>query len=116
MLSQILDVEIAFVVAVAPTPILHRAILRYSKSRSLWHCLCSKSRRAEVFTMQLKEVMARHVEMVRPENTLVEAARKMKDLNVGPIPVCDDSEIVGMITDRDITTRAVGEGFYPART
>ena len=66
--------------------------------------------------MRLKEVMTRDVEMVRPESTLVEAARMMKDLNVGPIPVCDDREIVGMITDRDITTRAVAEGYDPART
>ena len=66
--------------------------------------------------MQLKDVMTRDVEMVRPDSTLVEAARKMKDLNVGPIPVCDDGEIVGMITDRDITTRAVAEGYDPART
>src|SRR6185503_20213254 len=66
--------------------------------------------------MQLKEVMTRDVEMVRPESTLVEAARKMRDLNVGPIRVCNDDEIVGMITDRDIATRAVAEGYDPTNT
>ena len=66
--------------------------------------------------MQLKEVMTRDVDVIRPESTLVEAARKMKNLDVGPIPVCDDNEILGMITDRDITTRAVAEGRDPGRT
>src|SRR5215210_8754906 len=66
--------------------------------------------------MQLKDVMTRDVEMVRPDSTLVEAARKMKDLDIGPIPVCDDNEILGMVTDRDIATRAVAEGRDPAHT
>ena len=66
--------------------------------------------------MQLRDVMTRDVGMVRPENTVVEAARKMKDLNVGPIPVCDDNEILGMVTDRDIATRAIAEGRDPAHT
>jgi CBS domain-containing protein len=66
--------------------------------------------------MRLKEVMTRDVDVIRPESTLVEAARKMKNLDVGPIPVCDDNEILGMITDRDITTRAVAEGRDPGRT
>lgn len=66
--------------------------------------------------MQLREVMTRDVEVIRPESTLVEAARKMKELDVGPMPVCDDNKIVGMITDRDIATRAVAEGRDPKRT
>ena len=66
--------------------------------------------------MQLRDVMTRDVEVVRPESTLVEAARKMKELDVGPIPVCDDNQIIGMITDRDIATRAVAEGRDPKHT
>lgn len=66
--------------------------------------------------MQLREVMTRDVEVIRPESTLVEAARRMKDLDVGPIPVCDDNRIVGMVTDRDIATRAVAEGRDPKQT
>jgi len=66
--------------------------------------------------MQLREVMTREVEVVRPESTLIEAARKMKELDVGPIPVCDDNQIIGMITDRDIATRAVAEGRDPKHT
>jgi len=51
------------------------------------------------------------VECVHPGDTLQVAARKMKPLDVGSMPVCGgDVEIVGMLTDRDITIRATAEG------
>jgi len=58
--------------------------------------------------MKLKDIMTPDVECVRPGDTLQEAARRMKDLDVGPMPVCgDNDQIVGMLTDRDIAIRAV---------
>src|SRR3954454_15425558 len=67
--------------------------------------------------MNLKDIMTRDVECVRPGDTLQEAARKMKDLDVGPLPVCgDNGKIVGMLTDRDIVIRAVAEGKEPKST
>ena len=64
--------------------------------------------------MQVKEVMSRGVECVRPNATLQEAAQRMRELNVGPLPVCgDDDRLMGMITDRDIAVRAVAEGLDP---
>ena len=64
--------------------------------------------------MQVKEVMTRGVECIRPGASLQEAARKMRDLDVGPLPVCGDNDrLAGMITDRDITVRAVAEGQDP---
>jgi len=63
--------------------------------------------------MLLRDVMTRHVEVVRPDDTLFEAAEKMKKLDVGPMPVCDGERLVGMITDRDITIRATAEGQDP---
>jgi len=64
--------------------------------------------------MKVKGVMTRGVECVRPDDTLQEAARKMKTLDVGPLPVCGDNDrIVGMVTDRDIVIRAVAEGRDP---
>ena len=64
--------------------------------------------------MQVKEVMTRNVECVRPDDSLQAAARKMRDLDVGPLPVCGDNDrLAGMITDRDITVRAVAEGWNP---
>ena len=66
--------------------------------------------------MQLKEIMTRDVEVVHPDATLQEAARKMRDLDVGPIPVSDGTRLQGMVTDRDIAIRAVAEGRDPAST
>jgi len=66
--------------------------------------------------MQVKDVMTHGVECVSPDSTLQEAARKMKDLDVGPLPICDNDRLAGMITDRDITIRAVAEGKDPRNT
>jgi CBS domain-containing protein len=66
--------------------------------------------------MLVSEVMTRGVVCVSPETTLQEAARKMKSLDVGPLPVCDDDRLAGMITDRDIAVRAVAEGRDPNAT
>lgn len=67
--------------------------------------------------MQVSELMTAHVECIRPEASLVDAARKMKKLDVGPLPVCGDKErLVGMITDRDIVIRAVADGRDLAET
>jgi CBS domain-containing protein len=66
--------------------------------------------------MQLHEIMTRDVETIRPESMLPEAARKMKELNVGSLPVCDNRRLVGIVTDRDITIRAVADGRNPQET
>ena len=67
--------------------------------------------------MLVKEIMTRRVECVRPDATLQEAARKMRDLDVGPLPVCgDDDRLAGVLTDRDITVRATADGRDPTRT
>ena len=66
--------------------------------------------------MQVKDVMTRGAEVVRPDATLQEAANKMKSLDIGPLPVCDGDKILGMLTDRDITVRATAEGLDPKQT
>jgi CBS domain-containing protein len=66
--------------------------------------------------MQLKEVMTPHVEVIAPEATIREAAEKMRHLDIGPLPVCEGERLVGMVTDRDITVRAVAEGRDPVTT
>ena len=63
--------------------------------------------------MRVSEVMTRGVRCTRPDATLQEAAAKMKSLDVGPLPVCDNDRLVGMVTDRDITVRATAEGEAP---
>jgi CBS domain-containing protein len=58
--------------------------------------------------------MTAGVECTTPSATLREAARMMRDLNIGPLPVCGDNDrLVGIITDRDIAIRAVAEGDDP---
>jgi CBS domain-containing protein len=64
--------------------------------------------------MQLKDVMARDVEVIAPDASLREAAEKMRALDIGSVPVCDGRRLIGMVTDRDITVRAVAEGRDPA--
>ncbi len=63
--------------------------------------------------MKLKDVMSRSVESVDPESTLQDAAQKMRSMDVGALPVCQRDRLVGMITDRDITVRAVAQGEDP---
>lgn len=66
--------------------------------------------------MQLKEVMTPGVEVIAPEATIREAAEKMSHRDIGPLPVCEGDRLVGMLTDRDITVRAVAEGRNPVTT
>src|SRR5688500_13378118 len=63
--------------------------------------------------MRVSDVMTRGAECVGPDATLQEAASRMKALDVGSLPVCDNDRITGMVTDRDITIRAVAEGKDP---
>jgi CBS domain-containing protein len=59
--------------------------------------------------------MTRNVECVAPDDTVQDAARKMRDLDIGPLPVRDHDRLAGMVTDRDITVRATAEGKDPTR-
>ena len=63
--------------------------------------------------MLVKEIMQAPVEFVTNENTLQEAAEKMKELGVGELPIVVGKETVGVITDRDITIRGVAHGLDP---
>lgn len=66
--------------------------------------------------MQVKEIMTRKLEWIPPTMTLEKAAQKMRDLNVGSLPVTVSGKLIGMITDRDICCRGVANGFEPATT
>jgi CBS domain-containing protein len=66
--------------------------------------------------MQLKDVMTPGVEVIAPEASIYEAAEKMSHLDIGPLPVCDGERLIGMLTDRDITVRAVAAGRDPLTT
>jgi CBS domain-containing protein len=67
--------------------------------------------------MRVNEVMTRGAECVKPADSIAHAAQRMKDLDVGALPVCGDSDrLVGMVTDRDITVRATAGASEPSRT
>jgi CBS domain-containing protein len=68
--------------------------------------------------MQVRELMTDKPRFVPGTTTLQEAARTMRDLDCGFLPVADEREqkLSGVVTDRDITVRAVAEGRDPAKT
>lgn len=60
--------------------------------------------------MKIRDAMTRDVCMVRPDQTIRDAAHMMAELDIGALPVQDSDRLVGMITDRDIAVRAIAEG------
>jgi CBS domain-containing protein len=63
---------------------------------------------------KVKDVMHAGAETIGPDDTIKRAASLMQAVDVGPLPVCDGERIVGIITDRDITVRAVAAGRDPS--
>jgi CBS domain-containing protein len=63
--------------------------------------------------MQISQCMTRDVQVVSPEDTIERAAQMMGSIDAGILPVADGDRLVGMITDRDIAIRGVGEGCGP---
>jgi CBS domain-containing protein len=59
--------------------------------------------------MKVKEVMTVHPEMISANEPVINAARRMKELNVGVLPVSQEDKLAGVVTDRDIVMRAVSE-------
>ena len=63
--------------------------------------------------MKVQEVMTHSVVVIDPDSTLVGAAKKMQELDIGVLPVIENSRLVGMLTDRDITVRSIGARHDP---
>jgi CBS domain-containing protein len=74
------------------------------------------SRQYEEIQMKVSEIMTREVETVTPDTTLQEAAKLMARVDAGALPILENDRLSGIITDRDIAVRAVGEGRDPATT
>lgn len=65
-------------------------------------------------SMKARDIMTGSVECIGENETLEQAARKMKDLNVGSLPICgEDNRLKGMITDRDIVVKCLATGGDP---
>jgi CBS domain-containing protein len=61
----------------------------------------------------VRDLMTQNPRAVRPDDSVVEAARLMRDENVGSLPLVDGDRLIGMVTDRDIALRVVAEGRDP---
>lgn len=65
--------------------------------------------------MQVREVMSKHVEWIAPDSTISQAAERMRDLDIGSLPVAEDDRLIGMLTDRDIVVRCIAGGGNPGK-
>ncbi len=63
--------------------------------------------------MKISEIMSSDVQTIAPDQPIQQAARVMLDQDTGAIPVGEGERLIGMVTDRDITVRAVAEGRGP---
>lgn len=60
--------------------------------------------------MKISEIMTSDVEIASPEDTLEQVARRMASHDIGFLPVGENDQLVGMVTDRDIAVRGVARG------
>jgi CBS domain-containing protein len=68
-------------------------------------------------TIKARDIMTGGAECVGANDTLEQAARKMKELDVGALPICgEDNRLKGMLTDRDIVVKCLAEGGDPRTT
>src|SRR2546428_2525850 len=63
--------------------------------------------------MNIHEIMSKDVECVEPSLPIGKAAKKMRELDIGFLPICENGKLVGTVTDRDITIRSVAQGRDP---
>jgi CBS domain-containing protein len=66
--------------------------------------------------MKVSEVMTPDIKVVKPDDTLRTAAELMANLDASELPVRENDQLIGVITDHDITIRAVAEGQNPEKT
>ena len=63
--------------------------------------------------MQIRNVMTRNPQLINPDDTIQHAARLMAECDCGILPVSEGDHLVGMISDRDIAIRGIGNGKGP---
>lgn len=66
--------------------------------------------------MKIRDILSEDPVVINPDATICLAARKMKEHDIGMLPVCDGDRLVGSLTDRDLTIRAIAEGCDSLRT
>jgi CBS domain-containing protein len=73
-------------------------------------------RRGDTMAKSVRDAMTEDPRSIVASASVVEAARLMREEHIGSLPVTDDEQLVGMVTDRDITTRVVAESADPKLT
>jgi CBS domain-containing protein len=66
--------------------------------------------------MQVKDVMTEDVACVSPRTTIAEAAKLMRDRDIGALPIAEKNGVIGIVTDRDICCRVIAQGLDPETT
>lgn len=66
--------------------------------------------------MLVRDVMTRNVTSIRPATTIAEAAKIMRQRDIGALPVAEKNGLMGIVTDRDICCRAIAQGLDPKET
>jgi CBS domain-containing protein len=74
------------------------------------------TRRGGTMPKSVRDTMTENPRSIGVSASVVEAARLMREGHIGSLPITDDDQLVGMITDRDITTRVVAEAADPKTT
>jgi CBS domain-containing protein len=64
----------------------------------------------------VRDAMTENPRSIGASASVVEAAQVMRDQHIGSLPITDDEKLIGMITDRDITTRVVAQAADPTTT
>jgi CBS domain-containing protein len=64
----------------------------------------------------IRDIMTTNPRTIEPSTPIFEAARIMRDDNIGSLPITEGNQLWGTITDRDITIRAIAEGRDPTGT
>jgi CBS domain-containing protein len=62
---------------------------------------------------KVSHIMSTPAQFVEPQESLRRAAEMLRELDVGSLPVCQDKQLLGIVTDRDITVRGVAVGLSP---
>jgi len=70
----------------------------------------------EASRTMVRDVMTRGVETAAPDTTIADVARRMRDLDVGSLPVTDGNRLLGIVTDRDLSVRATASSRDPGST
>lgn len=73
----------------------------------MWRVVNKMRNRKGGMSMNVAEVMTANIESCSPESTCKEVAMKMKKLDVGVVPICDNEKLVGIVTDRDLVIKGL---------